>query len=112
GQSVLMARGAKPEELEKRCAIDTPVEPVALALTPDGATLLVTSGWGRALTAFDAGKLTRSFEVSLPREPRAVVVSDDGKFAYVSHAVGAQASRVTLADKTVTAISLQERDAH
>ena len=39
-----------------------------------------------------------------------MVVSDDGKFAYVSHAVGAQASRVTLADKTVTAISLHERD--
>ena len=110
GQIVVMEPGAKPEELEKRCSVDTPMEPVALALTPDDATLLVTSGWGRALTAFDTGKLTRSFEVSLPREPRAVVVSDDGKFAYVSHAVGAQASRVTLADKTVTAISLQERD--
>jgi len=109
-QIAVMEPGARPEELEKRCTVDAPMEPVALALTPDDATLLVTSGWGRALTAYDAGKLTRSFEVSLPREPRAVVVSDDGKFAYVSHAVGAQASRVTLADKTVTAISLQERD--
>jgi DNA-binding beta-propeller fold protein YncE len=110
-QIAVMEPGSKPEELEKRCTVDTPPEPVALALTPDDTTLLVTSGWGRALTAFDAGKVTRSFEVSLPREPRAVVVSDDGQFAYVSHAVGAQASRVTLADKTVTAIGLQERDA-
>ena len=109
-QIAVMEPGARPEELEKRCTVDTPMEPVALALTPDDATLLVTSGWGRGLTAFDAGKLTRSFEVSLPREPRAVVVSDDGKYAYVSHAVGAQASRVTLADKTVTPISLQERE--
>ncbi|HEX3345159.1 MAG TPA: cytochrome C peroxidase, partial [Polyangiaceae bacterium] len=109
-QIAVLEPGSKPEELEKRCTVATPTEPVALALTPDRGTLLVTSGWGRALTAFDAAKVTRSFEVSLPREPRAVVVSDDGRFAYVSHAVGAQASRVTLADKTVTAISLQERD--
>ncbi|HEY5241192.1 MAG TPA: cytochrome C peroxidase [Polyangiaceae bacterium] len=109
-QIAVFEPGARPEELQKLCTVDTPMEPVALALTPDDATLLVTSGWGRGLTAFDAGKLTRSFEVSLPREPRAVIVSDDGKYAYVSHAVGAQASRVTLADKTVTAISLQERE--
>jgi mono/diheme cytochrome c family protein len=72
--------------------------------------LLVTSGWGRTLAAFDAVELTKSFEVSLSREPRAVVVSDDGAFAYVSHAVGARASRVALADKTVTVISLRETD--
>jgi mono/diheme cytochrome c family protein len=109
-QLALMEPGVRPEELERRCAVDTPAEPVALALTPDGATLLVTSAWARALTAFDAATLARSFDVSLPREPRAVVVSDDGRFAYVSHAVGAIASRVTLADKTVTSISLHERD--
>jgi DNA-binding beta-propeller fold protein YncE len=96
--------------LEKRCTVDTAAEPVALAASPDDAVIFVTSGWGRALGAFDAGSLKKSFEVALPREPRAVVVSDDGKFAYVSHAVGALASRVTLADKTVRAISLRERD--
>jgi hypothetical protein len=109
-QLAVMEPGARPEELEMRCEVETPAEPVALALTPNGVTLLVTSGWGRALTAFDAATLARSFDVSLPREPRAVVVSDDGRFAYVSHAVGAVASRVTLADKTVTSISLHERD--
>lgn len=109
-QIAVMEPGTKPEELEKRCTVDTAAEPVALARTPDDATLLVTSGWGRALAAFDAGKLTKSFEVSLPREPRAVVVSDDGAFAYVSHAVGARASRVTLADKTVIEIALHQRD--
>jgi mono/diheme cytochrome c family protein len=109
-QIEVLEPGRKAEELERRCTVDTAAEPVALALTPDDATVLVTSGWGRALTAFDAATVTRSYQVALPREPRAVVVSDDGKFAYVSHAVGAQASRVTLLDKTVTAISLHERD--
>ncbi len=97
-QIAVMEPGERPEELETRCVVGTAAEPVALARTPDDTTLLVTSGWGRTLTAFDAGKITKSFEVSLPREPRAVVVSDDGAFAYVSHAVGARASRVTLAD--------------
>jgi DNA-binding beta-propeller fold protein YncE len=106
----VMEPGERPEDLETRCTVVTAAEPVGLARTPDDATLLVTSGWGRVLAAFDAGKLTKSFEVSLPREPRAVVVSDDGAFAYVSHAVGARASRVTLADKTVIEIALREKD--
>ncbi|MGD0525319.1 MAG: cytochrome C peroxidase [Polyangiaceae bacterium] len=110
GRIAVMEPGVRVEELEMRCTVEVPTEPVALALTPDDATLVVTSGWGRALTAFDAGKLTRSYEVALPREPRSVVVTDDGRFAYVSHAVGAQATRVTLADKTVTPIALKERD--
>jgi len=111
-QIAVLEPGVQPEELEKRCTVETPLEPLALARTPDDATLLVTSGWGRALTAFDAARLTRSFEIALPREPRAVVVSDDGTLAYVAHAVGALASRVTLADKTVTPISLREKDAN
>jgi DNA-binding beta-propeller fold protein YncE/mono/diheme cytochrome c family protein len=102
--------GDKAEKLETRCMVDVATEPVAMARTPDDATVLVTSGWGRTLSAFDARKMTRSYEVALPREPRAVVVSDDGKYAYVSHAVGALASRITLADKTVTAIGLRQPD--
>jgi DNA-binding beta-propeller fold protein YncE len=109
-QVAVLEPGEKPEALEARCSVDVPVEPVALARTPDDARLLVTSGWGRALTALDAKSLARAFTVSLPREPRGVVVSDDGRFAYVSHAVGAHASRVTLADQTVTDILLREED--
>ncbi|HEY8089435.1 MAG TPA: c-type cytochrome [Polyangiaceae bacterium] len=102
--------GEKAESLEPRCSVDVAVEPVGLARTPDDAKLLVTSGWGRALTVLDARTLLRSAIVSLPREPRSVVVSDDSRFAYVSHAVGARASRVTLADLTVTDIPLKEED--
>jgi DNA-binding beta-propeller fold protein YncE len=98
---------ASPERLEKRCAVPTAPEPMGLALTPDGGTLLVTSGWGRALAAFDSRTFAKSFEVALAREPRAVVVTDDGKFAYVSHAVGAQASRVELATSKVTETALR-----
>lgn len=79
------------------CAIETSAEPIAMAITPDKKTLLVTNGWGRALEAFDAESLAKKAKVSLPREPRTVVVDDEGKFAYVSHAVGGRVSVVDLA---------------
>jgi DNA-binding beta-propeller fold protein YncE len=99
--------GAMPERLEKRCAVPTALEPMGLAMTPDGKSVLVTSGWGRMLAAFDSRTFAKSFEVALAREPRAVVVSDDGKFAYVSHAVGAKTSRVELATTKVTETALR-----
>jgi hypothetical protein len=44
--------------------------------TPDDKTLLVTSGGGRRLTAFETGLLAKSWDVPLAREPRAVTVTD------------------------------------
>jgi mono/diheme cytochrome c family protein len=106
----VMEPGDEPAALETRCAVDAAPEPVGLALSPDDATLFVTSGWGRALLAFNAQTLSKVFEVPLAREPRSVVVSDDGKFAYVSHAVGAKASRVKLDERRVSEISLRAYD--
>ena len=83
--------------LESRCVIATPTEPIALAATPDDATLLVTSGWGHALSAFDEARLTPRYQVALPRDPRAVIVSDDGARAFVAHVVEARMSIVDLA---------------
>jgi DNA-binding beta-propeller fold protein YncE len=82
--------------LERRCLVDTPAEPVALAVTPDDATLLVSSGWGAALSGYETAGLARAFRVALPREPRAVVVSDDGHKAFVAHIVGSRMSVVDL----------------
>ena len=82
--------------LEPLCAAAVAVEPVALATSPDGARLFVTSGWGHALTALDAATLTAAFTVDLPREPRAVLVDDDGRRAFVAHVVGARMSAVDL----------------
>jgi DNA-binding beta-propeller fold protein YncE/mono/diheme cytochrome c family protein len=83
--------------LARVCGASTASEPIAIAATPDGASLLVTSGWGQRLTAFDASTLAVKLEAKLGREPRAVVVSDDGRTAFVSHAVGSVVSTVDLA---------------
>lgn len=95
--------------LVRGCAVTTAAEPVALAVTPDAKTLLVSSDWGQSLGAYDVSTFERRFAVALPRSPRAVVVSDDGKRAFVSHAAGSRMSTVDLHKHTVDAISLTSR---
>ena len=92
--------------LTHRCAVPTAPEPVALAATPDDATVLVSSAWGHALAGYAAADLERRFEVSLPREPRGVVVSADGAKAYVAHVVGSRMSVVELGSRTARVIDL------
>ncbi len=85
--------------LESRCLVETGAEPIALAATPDDSTVLVTTGWGHSLAAFDAVTLAPEYQVALPRDPRAVVVSDDGSRAFVAHVVEARMSVVDLGTK-------------
>jgi DNA-binding beta-propeller fold protein YncE/mono/diheme cytochrome c family protein len=75
-----------------------PAEPIGVAVTPDGATLLVVSGWGHALSAYATDTLEQRFSADVGREPRAVLVSDDGMRAFVSHAVGSDIDVVDLKD--------------
>lgn len=70
-------------------------EPWGLALGPRGA-LLVTSAFGHSLTALDAETLATRFSLPLGREPRGVVVTADGRRAFVTHAVGDALSVVDL----------------
>jgi DNA-binding beta-propeller fold protein YncE len=109
--------GRKDGSLTQRSRFFTADEPVALALTPDGQSLLVASGWGRRLEGFcislnglssnlDSSPLrsspgcsgARLFSAALPREPRSVVLSGDGRTAFVSHMVGSILSAVDLGD--------------
>jgi len=87
---VLMLSGGGSETsrlvVEKR--IGVAADPVGLALSPDEQTLVVTSGWGHAVTVLDATSLEVRTEHDVAREPRGVVVSSDGKRAFVSHVVG------------------------
>ena len=94
------------DPLDSRCVVPTASEPLALALTPDDASVVVTSGWGSALSAYDLAGFGRKYEITMPREPRAVVISDDGKKAFVAHVVGSRMSVVDLETKKVAAIDL------
>ena len=78
-------------------SVPTSADPVAMAISPDDATLLVTSGFTHTLAAYRFPNMGLAFDVSLAREPRGVVVSDDGHTAFVSHVVGSKMSVVDLA---------------
>jgi mono/diheme cytochrome c family protein len=90
------ADATKP--MDARCAVGTDAEPVGVAISPDDSTIVVTAGWGKSLASYDAKSSTmaRQWDVALPREPRGVVVSDDGTRAFVAQAVGGQLSVVDL----------------
>ena len=89
---------------------ETPAEPLGLALTPDENSVLVASGWGHALSVYGAHGLDAISTTELAREPRAVVVSDDGKRAFVSHAVGGDLDVVDLAASAVRHVSLRSKE--
>ena len=107
-QTVVVLEATKDEHapLDETAHIETAVEPVGLAMTPDDATLLVTSGWGHALEGFSLASLARTFAVDLAREPRAVTASTDGKTAYVSHASAGHLSAIDLGDHSVKTIDM------
>jgi mono/diheme cytochrome c family protein len=81
-------------KIEKR--IDVPSDPVGLALSADDKTLVVTSGWGKAVTVLDAASMEVRAEHAVAREPRGVVVSTDGARAFVSHVVGSTLDVIAL----------------
>jgi len=95
--------------LEPAGEIVTASEPVGLAVAPSGDTLLVASAWGKTLALYGLDDLRTRATVWLPREPRGVAVSADGRFAYVSHAVGPSVSRVVLGQAGSQAAARLER---
>ena len=82
--------------LAPRCTVPTPSEPIAIAESVDAAAFVVTTGWGHSLDILRGRDLSRVSRVDLPREPRGVLVSDDGSEAVVSHVLGSTVSVVDL----------------
>ncbi|WP_181234125.1 c-type cytochrome [Enhygromyxa salina] len=72
-------------------------EPHGLALTPDGATLLVTSVANHELVAVAAATMQILWRVKLAAEPRAVAVSPEGRWALVGFLSTGAVARVELA---------------
>jgi mono/diheme cytochrome c family protein len=92
--------------LQETARLPTEAEPVALALTADGATLVVLSNYGHALQTFEVGTLNPRLDVELSRSPRALALSADGKTAYVTHDGSSELSLVDLDQGKLTTQSL------
>jgi mono/diheme cytochrome c family protein len=85
---VLRGGGTPRSGLVVDVRIGVAAEPIGLALSPDDGTLVATSGWGHRVTVLDTHSFVRKAEHVVGREPRSVVISADGKRAFVAHAVG------------------------
>jgi len=76
----------------------TPVEPIAMALSPDDGELFVATGASHALVRLGASALDERRRWDLPREPRAVLAASDGQHVFVAHASDTVVSVVPLAE--------------
>jgi cytochrome c len=85
-------------------------EPHGLALTPDGATLLVTSVADHELIAIDTTTMQVRWRVELAPEPRAVAVSPEGRWALVGFLTSEAIARVELGSQKVEWQALSPRD--
>lgn len=89
---------------------DTGDEPFGLALSPDEENVYVTSIVDERFETFAADDLAPRAQVTLPHDPRSIVVDEDGKHAFVSHATGSVMSIVDLEAKTARTLSLSARE--
>ncbi|MCA9696347.1 MAG: hypothetical protein KC431_02395, partial [Myxococcales bacterium] len=85
-------------------------EPHGLALSADGATLLVTSVADHALVVVDAATLKERWRVELLPEPRPVALSPDGHLAAVGFLSSGALAFVDLRSRAVSWRSLDPRD--
>lgn len=78
------------------CRANVAADPVGLALSPDEQTLYVTSGVTHTLTALNASTFAVNGTVQVPREPRGITVSPDGRKGFITHVSGQPLSAVDL----------------
>lgn len=71
-----------------------PADAWGLAVTPDGMRAVVTSAWASQVSVVDVNAMKVVASLSVPREPRGVAVTKDGKTAYVAHLVGADLTKI------------------
>jgi DNA-binding beta-propeller fold protein YncE len=81
----------------------TRAEPYGIALTPDGAQVLVTAVADHSLAAYDARTGEERWSQPLPPEPRALAVSPDGRRALVGFVAQGVVARVELAARPTIA---------
>ncbi len=95
------------DDLKVVDAFRTAAEPFGVALSPDGATLLVTTVADKQLLAFDTASGDRKWSVELGPEPRGVAISPAGDQALVTFLTTGVVARVSLAgEPKMTFVSL------
>ncbi len=98
--AVLVAEAHENGALKSLDRIPTSTEPVGLALSPDDRSVYVACGWSHTLEGYRLATKEKTLSVDVDREPRAVLVSQDGTRAFVAHGAAGVTETVDLAAKT------------
>ncbi|WP_437926561.1 hypothetical protein WMF37_47420 [Sorangium sp. So ce291] len=93
---LLVMRPDPTAGLVEAARVPLPADAWGLAITPDERTALVTSAWTGKVSAVDLATATRSWSIDVPREPRGVVVREDGAAAYITHLTSSALTRIEL----------------
>lgn len=95
GAGLLLVMRPDPEQILVEVGrVELPQDAWGVAVSPDESLALVTSAWTHRVSAVDLRTTTRLWSVDVPREPRAVVVRQDGAAAYVTHLTGSALTRI------------------
>ncbi|WP_437592778.1 hypothetical protein [Sorangium sp. So ce1000] len=93
---LLILRPDPAAGLVESARVPLPADAWGLAVTPDERTALVTSAWAAKVSAVDLATATATWSIDVPREPRGVVIREDGAAAYVTHLTSAALTRIAL----------------
>jgi DNA-binding beta-propeller fold protein YncE len=97
---LLILRYAPATGFVELARVPLPADAWGLAVTPDESLALVTSAWTHQVSAVELATAKKRWSIDVPREPRAIVIRDDGAGAYVTHLVGANLTRLSDLDKS------------
>lgn len=96
---LLILRYAPAAGFVELARVALPADAWGLAVTPDEKLALVTSAWTHQVSAVEIATAKKRWSIDVPREPRAIVVREDGAGAYVTHLVGANLTRLSDLDQ-------------
>lgn len=91
---LLLMRPDPARGLVEEARVPLPPDAWGVAVTPDEATAIVSSPWSNKVSAVRLDDASVRSSIDVPREPRAIVVPEDGSFAYVTHLSGRALTRV------------------
>ncbi|MEP7119919.1 MAG: hypothetical protein ABJE95_03370 [Byssovorax sp.] len=95
---LLILRYAPASGFVELARVALPADAWGVAVTPDESLALVTSAWTHQVSAVELATAKKRWSIDVPREPRAVVIREDGLGAYVTHLVGANLTRLSELD--------------
>ncbi len=91
---LLLVEAHTDGKLVEKARVALPDDAWGLAITADETTAVVSSAWSHQVSAVDLASAEKLWSIDVPREPRSVVVTADGRTAYVTHLVGGALTRI------------------